>query len=321
MFRSSKISVIAMIGGMMVAGVPQAANLIRFSNGAVADADDVNHNFSELESRIDNISLTPGPQGQEGPQGPQGAEGPQGPQGPQGAEGPQGPEGAQGAEGPQGPQGPAGADGAGIATYSWTDYSDSAYSSKTFIVSGSSEYDKEVHVFDRTPPSNGNPGVVLRTQVRSLGGTVNKYVVQRFEWTPGDAIQLAEEKEYDPADPTLLGLTTTYSPPLTRMTSAMGAGLSWGDASLKTLTYEPWTGLPAASDYRIETNTLLGTGDVTANGIPYTDCIKLERRSSNRGNAVFQSFMWRCPNGVGIVKIVRSNGILEFDPSQSTLAP
>ena len=91
--------------------------------------------FQELQDQINNIQLTPGPQGAQGPaglQGPQGVagadgadgapgtEGPQGPaglQGPQGVAGADGVDGAPGAEGPQGPaglqgpQGVAGADG------------------------------------------------------------------------------------------------------------------------------------------------------------------------------------------------------------------
>jgi hypothetical protein len=71
-----------------------------------------------LGERIDNIQLTPGPQGPagadgaQGPIGPAGADGAQGPIGPAGADGAQGPIGPAGADGAQGPVGPAGADGA-----------------------------------------------------------------------------------------------------------------------------------------------------------------------------------------------------------------
>ena len=64
----------------LMIGSVQAADLVQFSNGNIADADDVNANFNELETRIETISLTPGPVG------PQGAAGPQGPQGPAGAD-------------------------------------------------------------------------------------------------------------------------------------------------------------------------------------------------------------------------------------------
>ena len=57
-----------------------------------------------LSQKIDEIELTPGPQGEQGP------EGPMGPQGEQGIQGEMGPEGPQGEMGPQGPEGPAGKD-------------------------------------------------------------------------------------------------------------------------------------------------------------------------------------------------------------------
>jgi hypothetical protein len=47
-------------------GIAQAADLVVFSNGGVADADDVNANFNELGARIETISLTPGPAGAAG---------------------------------------------------------------------------------------------------------------------------------------------------------------------------------------------------------------------------------------------------------------
>jgi hypothetical protein len=60
-----------------------------------------------LHQLIDNIQLTPGPQGPAGPQGEPGPMGPAGPQGPAGETGAQGP---QGETGPAGPQGESGAD-------------------------------------------------------------------------------------------------------------------------------------------------------------------------------------------------------------------
>jgi hypothetical protein len=96
---------------------------------------------------INNIQLTPGPQGEPGPVGPPGpagaqglpgpvgAIGPMGPAGPTGPQGPggdtgpqgeqglQGPPGADGPQGPEGPQGPAGqdADLTGYATQNWVE--------------------------------------------------------------------------------------------------------------------------------------------------------------------------------------------------------
>jgi hypothetical protein len=100
---------------LMVASV-QAADLVQFNNGNIADADDVNANFNELETRIETITLTPGPVGPAstvaGPTGPAGAASiVAGPTGPAGAAstvaGPTGPAGA--ASTVAGPTGPAGA--------------------------------------------------------------------------------------------------------------------------------------------------------------------------------------------------------------------
>jgi microcystin-dependent protein len=67
--------------------------------------------FDDLQNQIDNIQLTPGPegpQGEVGPAGPQGDPGPQGEQGPQGDVGPTGAQGDTGPQGDAGPQGPQG---------------------------------------------------------------------------------------------------------------------------------------------------------------------------------------------------------------------
>lgn len=53
----------------------QAAELITFSNGKVADANDVNYNFQELASRISTQSSTPGPKGDKGDKGEPGLSG------------------------------------------------------------------------------------------------------------------------------------------------------------------------------------------------------------------------------------------------------
>lgn len=67
--------------------------------------------FSDLSTRINNIELIPGPQGEQGLQGPQGETGLQGPQGPKGEIGPEGPQGPQGLQGPKGDTGPTGPEG------------------------------------------------------------------------------------------------------------------------------------------------------------------------------------------------------------------
>jgi hypothetical protein len=64
--------------------------------------------FADLQQQINNIQLTPGPQG---PKGDTGAQGPQGVKGDTGATGPQGIKGDTGAQGPQGLKGDTGVQG------------------------------------------------------------------------------------------------------------------------------------------------------------------------------------------------------------------
>ena len=63
---------------------------------------------SYVDTEIENIELTPGPQGEQGPAGPQGPKGDKGDTGATGAKGDVGP---QGPAGPSGPTGAAGTDG------------------------------------------------------------------------------------------------------------------------------------------------------------------------------------------------------------------
>ncbi len=94
-----------------------------FQNGQVADADEVNENFQNLKTAIDDVVDNGGIIGPQGPRGltgdvgvkgdkgDQGDVGPQGPQGPRGLTGDvgvKGDKGDQGDVGPQGPQGPRG---------------------------------------------------------------------------------------------------------------------------------------------------------------------------------------------------------------------
>lgn len=67
---------------------------------------------TSLQSQIDNIQLTPGPQGPKGDKGDTGAQGPQGLTGPQGIQGVKGDTGAQGLQGVQGSKGDKGDTGA-----------------------------------------------------------------------------------------------------------------------------------------------------------------------------------------------------------------
>jgi hypothetical protein len=93
----------------------QADDLTVFSNGKVADANEVNANFNELETRIKTISLTPGETGAVGAQGIQGSQGftgATGAQGIQGLPGNAGTNGRNGTNGTNGTNGVAGGKGA-----------------------------------------------------------------------------------------------------------------------------------------------------------------------------------------------------------------
>jgi hypothetical protein len=87
-----------------------------FTTGGKIKASEFNENFSAVKDSINQISLTPGPQGIQGESGPQGPEGPIGPPGQPGipgstgAKGDKGDQGPTGADGIDGPPGPAGAD-------------------------------------------------------------------------------------------------------------------------------------------------------------------------------------------------------------------
>lgn len=99
--------------------------LFIFSKGTPIVAEEVNHNFAYLDGkigaqagdlaafgkRLDELVLTPGPQGPQGETGPEGPQGPVGARGPEGSQGPKGDTGAQGPQGEVGPQGPIGETG------------------------------------------------------------------------------------------------------------------------------------------------------------------------------------------------------------------
>lgn len=141
--------IVAILG--LLPTISYSQDLVEFENGQVADADDMNANFSSLKEAIDSISIEAGatlltgegaPIGSTGaigdvfidtlsyafygpktengwgngvslvgPTGLTGADGPQGPQGETGARGPKGDTGDTGAVGPQGPKGDNGFDG------------------------------------------------------------------------------------------------------------------------------------------------------------------------------------------------------------------
>lgn len=79
--------IILLVGIFGFSFVSHGGELIEFQPNTPAKAAEVNSNFSELESRINNISMVAGPRGEQGAQGVAGPQGEQGPKGEQGLPG------------------------------------------------------------------------------------------------------------------------------------------------------------------------------------------------------------------------------------------
>jgi hypothetical protein len=83
----------------------------RGGNGVPKQIRKLNAKLNALQTQVNTIELTPGPQGEQGDPGPVGPQGPAGNDGADGAQGPVGPIGATGAAGTNGTNGADGADG------------------------------------------------------------------------------------------------------------------------------------------------------------------------------------------------------------------
>lgn len=282
----------------MLVGVSQAAPLISFSNGTVADADDVNANFTELETRINAI-----PAGDAGPQGPAG---PAGPMGATGMVGPAGPAGSTG------PQGPAGANGAGVVTYSWQGFGSAAWDVKAFVVTPPDTFDKEVRTYNRTPNGDGT-GTTEVTRERTLSGVIYSYQIFTYEWdNTGDFTQTKIET-FSAAG---LSKTETFTPGLIIRHSAMGLGMTWGTSSQVDVVYTDTT--PNNIFFEVNGYSLVAIEDISVRGVDYTGCQKILKHWTTAGRDI----RWYCP-GVGLVKKVSPSRMFEFDPNDplSTPAP
>ena len=85
----------------------------RGGNGVPKQIRKLNAKLNALQTQVNTIELTPGPQGEQGDPGPVGPQGPAGNDGADGAQGPVGPIGATGAAGTNGANGTNGVDGQG----------------------------------------------------------------------------------------------------------------------------------------------------------------------------------------------------------------
>ena len=315
-------------------GTAHAAPLINFSNGAVADADDVNANFNELATRIDTVSLTPGTDGATGPQGPAGVQGPAGaqgavgPAGNQGNQGNPGIQGIQGLKGDPGAQGPAGNDGAGILTYSWAGYGSSAWAKKVFIrKSGPNTYNQEERIFARTSTS-ATTGTTVMTRIRSNTNDANilvKHQKLSYSYDTQGAVLLTDVDNYT-ADGTTLVSQMSVSPGINLRNNAMKLGMTWATAAQTDTTYVD--GSPDYQSFAVDSRSLVAVESITVQSVTYDNCYKIltNRSAATMGNH-YQRISWFCPNNVGLVKYIqhRENGgtsnyqMLELDPNLSTL--
>lgn len=332
-----KLRIVAGTGCLgLIMGSAQAAGLNSFTNGSVANATDVNNNFTYLDDRITNISLTPGDTGLQGPiglTGSQGTPGVNGQNGLNGLDGATGPAGATGPQGPAGTDGVNGTDGAngtngvGIVIQSATGFHPDAYTEKVFTVAGTQgNWDTEVRSFNRTINNDGTI-TTLRTRQRTSVGVIVRHDVQKFITDLNGDVGYAEKKQYDAADITSLLNTATISPSLVELKNNMGIGLRWGSASQVTHVYED-VNLPTGISFALDSRSLLGIEDITlSNGDAYTGCLKIETiRSAESLGRDQQTISWSCPNGVGLVKYImlRDNGtshmsrVMELDTGAST---
>jgi len=281
----------------IITGIANAAELRPFTNGLKTSADDVNFNFNELTSRINAV-----PAGVEGPPGPMGATGMFGPMGP---------------TGPTGPQGSTGADGTGVITYSRAGYRSTNFQSKVFSVTRSDrEPAYERFDFDRIDNGDGT-GITLSTRygglaVDALTTDANGYSVNEYEWDIAGDIVFTQASYFGidytiSPTPTAITLlyTTTYSPYRPLRTGSMGLGMSWGSTDTNTRNPSAQIDNPDASNVRLTTYRLLGVEDISVQSVNYTACLKIEHQFSNIG-IMSQQIDWWCPNGEGLVKVIRN---------------
>ena len=176
---------------------PQAAELVQFSNGNIADANQVNANFTELATRIQTHSETAGPAGSNGVAGAAGATGPAGPAGADGvagATGPVGPAGTNGADGSAGATGPAGPSGApgsdsGFDAVSVSNYMPADGTVKVFAVNLNSVSDAvftERRSYIHLPPNTdlGSDGLIEEAiETPNVGNLVDHQQTQVYHYS------------------------------------------------------------------------------------------------------------------------------------------
>jgi len=320
----------------------QAADLVPFSNGSIADANDVNHNFNELELRINAIGSTsgekgatgengpqgvPGPAGVAGPQGTKGAVGAAGPQGEQGPAGVAGNRGATGIIGPQGMRGATGPAGAGVnETFGWFGVFGEAWVKKIFAVtrSDSRTVSTEVHDYTRLTDGTFYPGGGVDEPATYQTTDITIQRAQQPPETYHDIDLSAEHLVYnyyqDPIsqsgtdmflsraqgiDSRRAPYLEEYSPDKRVRIGEMAQGMSWVDVLESTINNNEL--VPSHLSIN-STRLLTANSQLTVQGVTYSGCQKFEiHRTSAISNEQFHRIEWYCGNGAGLVKSIQIN--------------
>ena len=273
--------------GIATAAVPNV-----FSNGTPADATLVNENFTDLDTKITNLSTS----GIAGPKGDKGDPGINGTNGIDGVDGINGTNGVDGVDGINGTNGVDGLDAPAPTTYSYKNYGH-AFNTKTFTVTdtstGSTARDKELRTFTRPA------GQVVFTRDRTLAGTTVEYHTITLNNT--GPLLFEKYEVHDIANTSTITETRTMVPGVLSRTENMEVGKVFGSASKLTSSTAGISGV-------IQSGSLMAANqNITVNSVPYTDCISTSRTrvSTKLGN--FSVVDTYCAN-VGLVSRLELRG-------------
>ena len=247
-----------------------------FSNGAPADANQVNENFQDLADRISEISTS-----------------------------------SQGPAGPQGEQGPP---GTGLATYNYLDYSHN-FSAKTFeySIDGVLKY-TDTRTYDRSTPgtlvvhrhriSNSNPAT---EDFSSTTYSVDEDGLRLSQILAYDTFDINNPGANDPI------AIQEYSPPILLRKTSMMMGVTWGFFTTTTRTDYNTQPAEVTESYFSRKFILLGLESVTARGATYDNCIRIHVSTDITLSSNFsKSVQWYC-EGFGLVKTVSARPTQTFN--------
>lgn len=194
------------------------------------------------------------------------------------------------------------------------------YSSKVFSVRGNDNSTFAITTID--PPIHDYYEVETRFYDRSVSGTLVVTVdrsrdagvlterqVRTYIYNTGEDTVLTGKQFLYTEDSTMVLAEVEFTPGLTEHKNDMIVGHPWNSVGTSVLTDPLGAQNPAGTIIDgafIETRTLLGTESVTANGITYDDCLKIENRrsSNNKAGGRLHRIQWFC-NSEGLVKEIR----------------